>query len=46
MEKAKREIQEREERKAITHGASGEPAAPKMNVQVRFWAMINTDPIE
>ncbi|KNZ71787.1 hypothetical protein J132_07276 [Termitomyces sp. J132] len=32
MERAKREIQEREERKAITQGAGGAPAAPKMTL--------------
>ncbi|KAF5380929.1 hypothetical protein D9615_003987 [Tricholomella constricta] len=32
MEKAKREIKEREERKAITQGADGGPVAPKMNI--------------
>ena len=35
MEKAKKEIQEREEKKALTQSAGGEPAAPKMNVKVR-----------
>lgn len=35
MEKAKVEIQEREERKAITKGADGGPVAPKMNINVR-----------
>jgi proline-rich protein PRCC len=34
MERAKKEIQEREERKSITHGADGAPAAPRMNIQV------------
>lgn len=34
MEKAKREIQEREEKKAVTQGASGGPVAPKMNITV------------
>ena len=34
MEKAKKEIQEREEKKALTKGASGEPEAPRMNVKV------------
>ncbi|KAI0065374.1 hypothetical protein BV25DRAFT_1850683 [Artomyces pyxidatus] len=33
MEKAKIEIQEREEKKALTQGASGERAAPRMNVK-------------
>ncbi|KAF8163337.1 mitotic checkpoint regulator, MAD2B-interacting-domain-containing protein [Crassisporium funariophilum] len=32
MEKAKKEIQDREERKAITQGAAGGPVAPKMNI--------------
>ncbi|KAF8201467.1 mitotic checkpoint regulator, MAD2B-interacting-domain-containing protein [Pholiota molesta] len=32
MEKAKREIQEREEKKAVTQGAGGGPVAPKMNI--------------
>ncbi|KAF8798058.1 hypothetical protein BYT27DRAFT_7123770 [Phlegmacium glaucopus] len=32
MEKAKKEIQEREEKKAITQGAGGGPVAPKMNI--------------
>jgi proline-rich protein PRCC len=34
MEKAKKEIQERDEKKALTQGAGGEPAAPRMNVKV------------
>ena len=34
MEKAKKEIQEREEKKAITRGAGGGPVAPKMNINV------------
>ncbi|KAF8478554.1 mitotic checkpoint regulator, MAD2B-interacting-domain-containing protein [Russula ochroleuca] len=33
MEKAKKEVQEREEKKALTQGAGGEPAAPKMNIK-------------
>jgi proline-rich protein PRCC len=33
MENAKREIQEREERKALTHGAGGAPDAPRMNIK-------------
>ncbi|KAH9043104.1 mitotic checkpoint regulator, MAD2B-interacting-domain-containing protein [Lactarius pseudohatsudake] len=33
MEKAKKEIQEREEKKALTKGAGGEPEAPRMNVK-------------
>ncbi|KAI9509615.1 mitotic checkpoint regulator, MAD2B-interacting-domain-containing protein [Russula earlei] len=33
MEKAKKEIQEREEKKALTQGAGGEPAAPRMNIK-------------
>ncbi|KDR81647.1 hypothetical protein GALMADRAFT_58556 [Galerina marginata CBS 339.88] len=32
MEKAKKDIQEREARKAITQGAGGGPVAPKMNI--------------
>lgn len=37
MERAKVEIKELEERKALTaNGAVGEPAAPKMNIKVRF----------
>lgn len=32
MEKAKKEIKEREEKKAITQGAGGGPVAPKMNI--------------
>ena len=34
MEKAKKEIQEREEKKAVTRGAEGGPVAPKMNINV------------
>jgi proline-rich protein PRCC len=34
MEKAKKEIQEREEKKAVTRGAGGGPVAPKMNINV------------
>ena len=34
-EKAKKEIQEREEKKAVTRGAGGGPVAPKMNINVR-----------
>jgi hypothetical protein len=34
MERAKKEIQEREERKAITMGAGGGPAAPRMTITV------------
>jgi len=33
MERAKKDIQEREERKKLTHGAEGAPAAPKMNIK-------------
>ena len=36
MEKAKMEIQDREERKALTSGAGTKNAAPKMNIKVRF----------
>lgn len=38
MEKAKKEVQEREAKKAITQGAGGAPAAPKMNINVRFFS--------
>jgi hypothetical protein len=34
MEKAKKEIQEREEKKALTKGAGGETDAPRMNIKV------------
>lgn len=34
MERAKREIQDREEKKALTKGGSDEHAAPKMNIKV------------
>lgn len=34
MEKAKKEIQDREEKKTLTQGAGGEPEAPRMNVKV------------
>jgi proline-rich protein PRCC len=34
MEKAKKEIQEREEKKALTQGAGGQAEAPRMNVKV------------
>ena len=34
MERAKIEIQEREERKALTTAAADVPAAPKMNIKV------------
>lgn len=37
MEKAKKEVQEREEKKALTQGAGGEPVAPKMNIKVRLY---------
>jgi hypothetical protein len=33
MEKAKKEIQEREEKKALTQGAGGQQEAPRMNVK-------------
>lgn len=39
MEKAKKEIQEREEKKAVTQGAGGGPVAPKMNINVRCIAI-------
>ena len=35
MQKAKQDIQEREERKALTAGSAEETAAPKMNIKVR-----------
>lgn len=35
MEKAKKEVQEREEKKALTRGAGGEPEEPRMNIKVR-----------
>jgi hypothetical protein len=35
MEKAKKEVQEREEKKSLTQGAGGDAAAPKMNIKVR-----------
>lgn len=35
MERAKKEIQEREERKALTMAGDEVPAAPKMNIKVR-----------
>lgn len=38
MERAKKEIKEREERKAITKGAGGAPDKPKMNINVSFLA--------
>ncbi len=37
MEKAKQEIQEREERKALTTGSAEVPDAPKMNIKVRWF---------
>lgn len=36
MERAKKEIQEREEKKTLTQGASGAPAAPRMNIKVHI----------
>ena len=41
MEKAKKEIKEREEKKAITKGAGGGPVAPKMNINVCFNPLTN-----
>jgi hypothetical protein len=46
MEKAKLEMKDREEKKAVTKGAGGGPVAPKMNINVSvcsgllgsFWA--------
>lgn len=37
MERAKKEIQEREERKAITMGAGAGPAAPRMTINVCYF---------
>jgi proline-rich protein PRCC len=36
MERAKVELKEREERKAVTKGADGGPVAPKMTLNVSF----------
>jgi hypothetical protein len=36
MEKAKLEMRDREERKAITRGADGAPAAPNIKLTVSF----------
>lgn len=36
MERAKKEVQEREERKALTKGAGAGPAEPKMKISVRL----------
>ena len=41
MEKAKKEIQEKEEKKAVTRGAGGGPVAPKMNINVRCSQLVN-----
>jgi proline-rich protein PRCC len=40
MEKAKKEIQEREAKKAITAGADGGPVAPKMNINVSAHVLV------
>jgi hypothetical protein len=40
MERAKKEIKEREEKKAITKGAGGGPVAPKMNINVCFCLLV------
>jgi hypothetical protein len=40
MEKAKVELKEREERKAVTKGADGGPVAPKMTLNVSLPQMI------
>lgn len=40
MEKAKKEIQELEERKALTTAAGAVPPAPKMNIKVRIRARL------
>ena len=45
MEKAKKEIQEREEKKAVTQGAGGGPVAPKMNINVRCSQLVNNFPL-
>jgi hypothetical protein len=36
MERAKIELQDREEKKAVTRGADGGPIAPKMTITVSF----------
>jgi hypothetical protein len=41
MEKAKKEIQEREEKKAVTRGAGGGPVAPRMNINVRCSQLVD-----
>ena len=41
MEKAKKEIRDREEKKAVTQGADGGPVAPKMNINVRYCCGVN-----
>lgn len=49
MERAKREVQEREERKALTKGAGAGPAEPKMKISVRphsiLYRLVHTDPL-
>lgn len=45
MEKAKKEIQEREEKKAVTQGAGGGPIAPKMNINVRLHDIVQASKI-
>jgi hypothetical protein len=35
MEKAKKEVQEHEEKKSLTQGAGGDAAEPRMNIKVR-----------
>ena len=41
MEKAKREIQDREEKKALTKGAASETEAPRMNIKVMLFVLIS-----
>ena len=42
MERAKKEIQEREERKAVTMGAGGGLAAPRMTMTVYIFLILAT----
>ena len=41
MERAKKEIKEREERKAVTMGADGGPAAPRMTMTVCIFKLMS-----
>lgn len=43
MERAKKEIQEREARKAVTQGADGGPVAPRMNINVCISLSLSCD---